>query len=227
MHLGARETGSQILGPSSRDASLVTRYLKPLISISFNPLKELYRNKTYLQWFCKHNWRLNVAFDTNDCWNSQKNGVSDWHVEYGDTRSPSLHTRLLNHVIMFYTYIYIYIYIYIVVVHQYHRSLMFNHQPSAMARYRWYLFIHKSQSSMVSHQPSPNEKVIYIYIYFTELGIPLRKKCMTTSHLHNGTHCSGKATGFWMLYFRHGHIHGLFFIHMMYRIVYSWYYHYV
>ena len=30
----------------------------------------------------------NVAFDTND--------VGDWHGEYGDTRSPSLHTRLLD-----------------------------------------------------------------------------------------------------------------------------------
>ena len=25
------------------------------------------------------------------------NGVGDWHGEYGDTRSPSLHTSLLRH----------------------------------------------------------------------------------------------------------------------------------
>ena len=42
--------------PSARDAVLVTRYLTPFISVCLNSL--FYRNKTYLQRICKHNWRL-------------------------------------------------------------------------------------------------------------------------------------------------------------------------
>ena len=44
--------------PSARDAVLVMRYLTPFTSACLNSFYDFYRNKTYLQWICKHNWRL-------------------------------------------------------------------------------------------------------------------------------------------------------------------------
>ena len=36
-----------------------------------------------------------IDFDSNNCWNPI-NGVSDWHEEFGEMCSPSLHIRLLD-----------------------------------------------------------------------------------------------------------------------------------
>ena len=83
-------------GPSAREAALVTRYLTPLISACLKSLKRILHNKTYLQLICKHNWRLQRCFWHKWLQEFPMNGVGDWHREHCDTRSPSLHTRLLD-----------------------------------------------------------------------------------------------------------------------------------
>ena len=45
-------------------------------------IKHIYNESSHIIEGC------DVACDTNDCWNFPINGASDYHWEYGDTRSP-------------------------------------------------------------------------------------------------------------------------------------------
>ena len=58
--------------------------------------KNFYQNKTYLQWIFQHIGRLKCCFWHQWLLEILINGASDCHWEYGDTRSPSLHTRLFD-----------------------------------------------------------------------------------------------------------------------------------
>ena len=57
---------------------------------------DFYRNKTYLQRICTHNWRLQCCLWHQWLLEFPINGASDYHWDYGDTRSPWLHTRFLD-----------------------------------------------------------------------------------------------------------------------------------
>ena len=72
--------------PWSRNAVLVTRYLKPFISV-FYILVQLYLNKTGVQWICELNWQLWCCFWDQWMVASPVNGANDWHGEYGHIQS--------------------------------------------------------------------------------------------------------------------------------------------
>ena len=58
--------------PSSRDAVLVTCFLKPLASAFLNAVKQFYQHQTFSNEFANLIDNCGVAFDTNDQWNHSK-----------------------------------------------------------------------------------------------------------------------------------------------------------
>ena len=71
-------------GRCARDAlshAIISACLFYVFTIS-TAIKHIYKESANIIEGC------NVACDTNDCWNFKLNGASDYHWEYGDTRSP-------------------------------------------------------------------------------------------------------------------------------------------
>ena len=79
-----------------RQGTLCSWRLPDTFNISvFNVVKRFYHNRTYLQPICELNWQLWRCFWQQWLVESTPiNSFSDWHGEYGYTRSPLLHTRL-------------------------------------------------------------------------------------------------------------------------------------
>ena len=67
----------------------------PWIWACLNPLK-ISTTIKHIQWIWKYNWKLHYSLWIQWLLEFPINAASNWHWCYDDTRSPSLHTRLLD-----------------------------------------------------------------------------------------------------------------------------------